>query len=363
MLNKKTIIIATFLCLLIVGGAFCAYCDQTPQSVKRTKKSSLEWMEKERVDDYLKRIHFNGTAVIVKDGKTILNKGFGFSDVKTGSMNNPETVYYIGSITKSFVSTAFMQLQEEGKVNINDRLSEYFPSFPYADDIKLYHLLTHTSGLPYRSETSRRMSKEALLKKIEMDARFLLFPPGTEWNYSDSNYTLLGLIIEKVSGETLHQYIKDHIFQKAGMHHSGFGEDFRKEKHPSTGYFNTTFGFYKPAIPHFSQLLGCGDIYMTAYDLYKFDNALRTGKLVSKNSYQQINAPFKAYYGFGWYVNRDKYYSHGVMPGFEGMNGYSRDGRIYVVLLSNVQHTIPSFRKVNNQIFTRLENGSSTMEK
>lgn len=116
---------------------------------------------------------------------------------------------------------------------------------------------------------------------------------------------------------------------------------------------------YTPDIPDFSQLFGCGDIYTTAPDLYKFDHALASGKLVSQESYQQIFTPFKATYGFGWYVDPGSVSSHGVLPGWNGLNSYGKNGKVYVVLLSNIQNNIKSFGIVNNTIYTKLANDPS----
>jgi CubicO group peptidase (beta-lactamase class C family) len=110
------------------------------------KKMNSKWEEANNnpaIYDYLKSINFTGTALVVKDNKILLNKGFGDADLEKKIPNNPQTVHYIGSITKVFISTSIMQLQEKGKLNINDPLSKYIPDFPNGNQITLYHLLTY----------------------------------------------------------------------------------------------------------------------------------------------------------------------------------------------------------------------------
>ncbi|MFC7393609.1 serine hydrolase domain-containing protein [Scopulibacillus cellulosilyticus] len=313
------------------------------------------------LDRYLKKVHFNGTAFIVKNGKVVINKGYGFANAKERIKNNPKTVYYIGSITKPIVATALMQLQQEGKINVNDPLSKYLPSFPNASKIKIYNLLTHTSGIGKHLETKQKVSTSALIKSIGLSSEYLKFQPGTQFDYNDANYSILGYVIEKISGEPLHEYIKQHIFKPAGIKDSGFGSQLKKEKYPSVGYKELSGLAYNPIMPDFSQVFGCGDIYMTAEDLYKFDRALSTGKLLSPQSYRQMMTPFKHYYGFGWYINRRGWYykpvnysNHGVLSGWNAMNGFQKDGSEYVVLLSNLQNNIKNLGLLNKTIYIKL---------
>ncbi|MBM7644852.1 CubicO group peptidase (beta-lactamase class C family) [Scopulibacillus daqui] len=327
-----------------------------------TKRPTANIVRNKDIDQYLKRVHFNGTAFIVKNGRVIINKGYGFANINDRIKNNPNTVYYIGSVTKPVVATAVMQLQQQGKININDPLSKYLPSFPNANKIKIFNLLTHTSGIGKHLETKVKLSPNKLVKRIGFDSEFLKFQPGTQFDYNDANYSVLGYLVEKISGEPLHEYIKEHIFKPAGMNQSGFGSQLKNEMYPSTGYKILSGLSYKPIMPDFSQIFGCGDIYMTAEDLYKFDRALASGKLISKQSYQQMMTPYKHHYGFGWYVNRPGWYmkptnfsNHGVLSGWNAMNGYQKDGSEYVVLLSNIQNNIKNLGLLNKTIYAKLD--------
>ncbi len=309
--------------------------------------------ENAQLDEYLKSKNFSGTAVVVKNGKVLLNKGYGLANQAKKILNNSETTFYIGSISKAFVATAIMQLKDQNKLQTEDTIAKYIPSFPRGSEVKLVHLLTHTSGIPEYEAGADDISHEELLKRIGQQKR--LFNPGEKWKYSDSNYSILGYIVEKVSGQPLEEYIKQHIFDVVGMKNSGFGTELEKTKYPSTGYKIVNNNMTVPAIPSMSQLYGNGDIYTSANDLYLFNEALFSGKLISKESYNQMFTAFKKDYGFGWYVNPGSYSNHGVMPGWNCLNGFSRSGNAYVILLSNIQNNIKSFGTVNNDIYTMLQ--------
>jgi CubicO group peptidase (beta-lactamase class C family) len=305
-----------------------------------------------KIDTYLKSIHFNGTAMIVKDGKVVINKGYGYRDFTNQLSNNSNTVFYLASISKIFVSTAIMQLQEQNKLSIHDKVNKYIPDFPNGNRITLYELLTHTSGIPEHSETAEKISHEQLIKKIEKGR--LRFKPGTRWLYSDSNYTILAYILEKVTNDTLQNYVQTHIFNVANMENTGFGDQFYQEKYQSVGYKKKNNKLISPALPDMSELFGCGDIYSTPYDMYLFDKALYTGKLLTASSLKQVFTPNKHFYGLGIYHDPGSYSDHGVLPGYNLLNSFGLKGTKYVVLFSNIQNGVKSLGVVNNQIFMML---------
>nr|WP_245592374.1 serine hydrolase domain-containing protein [Ectobacillus panaciterrae] len=327
---------------------------KNPSPEKATATQEVDINNDPAIDEYLKSLNFNGSALVVKDDKVVMNKGYGYADFEKKLPNNSETVYYIGSITKVFISTSIMQLQEQGKLNITDSLSKYIPDFPYGNQIKLYNLLTHTSGIPEHSEPNEKISHADLIKKIEQG--HLISQPGTKWNYSDSNYSILAYIVEKVTDEPLDMYVKEHIFNIARMKHTGFGEAFYKEQFASKGYKQKENEMISPSLPDMSQLFGCGDIYTTAYDLYLFDKALYTEKLLSKDSLKQFFTPFKHNYALGLYRDPGSYSDHGVLPGWNTLNSFSKNGNEFIVLLSNVQNGVKSLGAVNNQIYVMLRN-------
>ncbi len=303
------------------------------------------------LDELLKVKNFNGTAVIVKNGNIIINKGYGMANQEQQTPNNSQTTYYLGSLTKAIVATAIMQLKDQQKLQVNDEIAKYIPDFPRGHEITLKNLLTHTSGIPEHDEGEEQISHDELIKKIGKQK--LLFTPGSKWKYSDSNYAILAYILEKVSGQNSEVYIQENIFDVVGMKHSGFGEKFIQEKYPSTGYKIKEGKMKTPTLPDMSQLFGSGDIYTTAYDLYLFDEALYMGKLISKESFAEMFTPVKNDYGYGWYAE-NSYSAHGVMPGWNLLNSFTRNGSVYVILLSNIQNNL-NLGSLNNDVYISLQ--------
>ncbi|MEC2642420.1 serine hydrolase, partial [Bacillus thuringiensis] len=141
----------------------------------------------QKLDQYLVGKQFNGTVLVTDKEHVILNKGYGYADVQNKIENTPQTKYRIGSITKTVVATSILQLQEQGKLNIQDNVNKYIPSFPENKNITLYHLLTHTSGLPEHAKGN--VNAASRLQLINWIGRQNLeFPAGTGWRYTDYNY-------------------------------------------------------------------------------------------------------------------------------------------------------------------------------
>lgn len=287
-----------------------------------------------RVLQYLLSNHISGNVLVVKDHKIIFNEGVGYANISTKAPNKPTTTYPIASITKSMVATSIMQLQEKGKLSIYDPVSKYLPHFPNGKNIKLIHLLSHTSGIRPPLSYNGVTTLVGLIKRIEQ--RPVQFQPGT-WKYRDENYAILAYILEKVSGQPLHTYIKENIFAKAGMKESGFIIQNQPVPLTSVGYIQQNNQFTSSGISRTSFLMGFGDIYSTAYDLYLYDHALMNGKLVTKKSLKEMLIPrSKSNYGIGLYNVGFAVQSRGVLGGYECFHAIFND-KTYVSILLNVR--------------------------
>ncbi|TGA98846.1 class A beta-lactamase-related serine hydrolase [Sporolactobacillus shoreae] len=310
---------------------------------------------------YLDDVHFSGTAVLVSHGHVVLDKGYGYRNVRLHLPNKPSTEYYIGSITKSVTAVAFMQMRQQGLISFNTHVSQFYPDFPNGRSISMLDLLCHVSGLRGIPETSQYVTRDEQVQRIADWNLRLSYRPGSRWSYQDDNYTLVASILDKVSlkayGETLHQFIQKNIFDKAHMTHAGFKNAMLQSSYRSFPYT----GIISKPIPSFTQLFGCGDVYMSAWDLYLFDQALADGTLLSDASYHTI---FQKHfnvsdYTLGWYLNRAgwgnrTYSSHGVLGGWNGSNAFSMDRQNFVVLLSNSSRTSGIFAHANYMTFDML---------
>ncbi|MHC5252601.1 serine hydrolase domain-containing protein [Listeria kieliensis] len=318
---------------------------------KKAATETKEIVQNEALDQYLTELHFSGTAVVVRDGKMVLNKGYGYRNREKQEKNTPDTEFYIGSSQKALTATAILQLVEEGKLSLTDPVSRYLTGFPSGITIK--NLLNHTSGLKGHLETNSKITPRELVQDIE--ERGIKRVPG-KWDYRDSNYTVLAYLVEKLSGEKLEDYYKKHIFKPAKMTQVGFYEDFAKQKNASTGYYLKQDGSYSiPSMPDLSQLFGVGNVYMSAGDMYRFDQALMSGKLLSPESLAEMfTKGSSSGYGMGFYVDPGSYNNHGVLNGWNVSNSISKSGKTFVILFSNIQNNISSFGEVNNEVYKIL---------
>ncbi len=303
----------------------------------------------EKLDEYLTAVSklnkFNGVAFVAKDGKILLQKGYGWRDAKNHVAHDGHSIFQIGSITKQFTATIILYLQERGKLSVKDKLSKYIPDFPRGNDITLENLLTHTSGVFNYTNDTRFMNMEAG-KSIDIEKLIDLFKdkpldfePGSKYSYSNSGYILLGYIIQKVLGKPYEQMVREVIFTPLQMQHSGF--DFKNLRSPekSVGYFALNSDTLPAPIVDSSVSFSAGAIYTTADDLYKWHKALYTDKVIKQSSLEQAFTPFKNKYGFGWII--DTVRGKRIITHNGGIFGFTADmlrvpvDSVCIILLSN----------------------------
>ncbi|MCG2459774.1 beta-lactamase family protein [Flavobacteriaceae bacterium F89] len=262
------------------------------------------------VDTYLSRtvpFGFSGAVLVAQDGQILLNKGYGYADRSNKIENTIASVFSTGSLTKQFTAAAIMKLEMMGKINTDDKLGKYFENLPLnKQDITLYHLLTHTSGLPlaFSEDDFKPISKDEYLKK-SMIAKSE-FEPGAEFKYSNVGYVLLAMIIEKVSGLSYEEFLQKYLFKPAGMSQTGYAIPKWKEEdfvHIYNGNNDngTTALFTRPTW----HLIGNGGILSTTNDMFKWIVALNGNSILSEDAKTKMFTPFKNDYGFGWDVLDD----------------------------------------------------------
>lgn len=290
---------------------------------------------------------FSGSVLVAKEGKILLCKGYGMANYELDVPNTPETKFRLGSITKQFTAMAIMQLQEMGLLNVQDALSKYIPDYPRSNEITVHNLLTHTSGIPNFTDFPEYPKKKIKPHSLEqIIARFknkpLDFTPGEKHVYSNSNYIILTYIIEKASGKKYETFLKEHIFEPLAMKNTGCDDYHLIIKNRAAGYSMDDVKMINADYIDMSFPAGAGDLYSTVEDLYRWDQALYTDKLVSRESLNKIFTPFKDNYGYGWVIKNSPYgtiISHGG-----GIDGFATeiiryvDHKICVIVLSNFDY-------------------------
>jgi len=288
---------------------------------------------------YQKHEGFNGTVLVAEGGKVIFKNAYGLANVEWNIPHKPDTKFRLGSITKQFTSMLIMQLLNEGKIALEGKLSKYLPYYrkDTGEKVTVHHLLTHSSGIP--SYTSRPdffqdisrdpYGVEEFVKKYCSDD--LEFEPGKKFAYNNSGYFILGAIIEEVTGKTYEDALKERIFNPLGMKDTGYDHHDTIMPHRATGYNLTLDGYENAPYLDMSLPYAAGSLYSTVEDLYLWDRALYTEKLLPNKLKEIMFQPhikaFGGHYAFGWSINEKKeteseekklHISHGG-----GINGFN----------------------------------------
>jgi D-alanyl-D-alanine carboxypeptidase len=272
----------------------------------------------DHVDEFvtaqMQKRHIPGLSLaVIKDGKVVKMRGYGLASVELGVPATEDSVYQIASMTKSFTATAIMMLVEEGKVGLDDKITQYLGGLPATwSEITIRHLLTHTSGvvgepLPWSLDTVGKFYPRDEYLKIILSAP-LQFPPGTRYAYGNSDYYLLAVIIEKVSGKPYADFLSERIFKPLGMTSTRANDPWEVVRNRVNAYGWDHNLLVVPLLIHPSQTTGSGNLLSTVADLAKFEAALARGSLLTKSSLEQMWTPAKLSNGeetgngLGWTV-------------------------------------------------------------
>ncbi len=292
------------------------------------------------------RGQFNGVILVAEQGKIIYRKAFGKANFRTGTDLTSETPSDIGSVTKQFTAMAIMILAERNKLNYDDYISKYIPEFsrsPHVSKITLRHLLTHTSGIPDYGDLGiddSGLTPKGLFAAI-LEREELLSKPGQKYRYSNPGYSLLAIAVERVSGRPFGDFLEQEIFKPIGMSNT-FVYDSRLKRNAQTAVGYDQFGQVDDSEP--TAIPGDGGIFSTVDDLFLWDQALYTEKLVRQSTLSAAFTPGKveegnSTYGFGWNVagnGGDKYVWHtGSHAGFRAFIERRLTERTTVIMLTN----------------------------
>jgi CubicO group peptidase (beta-lactamase class C family) len=292
-----------------------------------------------------------GAAVLVaRDGKPIYRRGFGLADVEHKVAIEPAMAFRIGSVTKQFTAALVMQQVERGKIGLEDDVTRYLPDYPtHGRKITIENLLTHTSGIAdYTALPAWQARIAEPLTPTQLIALFkdepMAFAPGERWAYSNSNYVLLGAILEKVTGHSYAAELEARILRPLGMKRSAYGHDEPYRAGEAHGYQDTTGT--KPSAPlSMTSPYAAGSIVASVDDLLRWDNGLEAGKVIGAESRRRMFTPFTladgrpTTYGYGWIMG--SYEGHRVQWHNGGINGFTSavsrlpDDHLYVAVLTN----------------------------
>ncbi|MCB0517590.1 MAG: beta-lactamase family protein [Lewinellaceae bacterium] len=310
----------------------------------------------DKLDNYLKAYltnrYFSGAVLVAQKGKILLRKGYGMANDEQGIPVLPETKFRIASLTKSFTAMAVMQLEEAGKLSLEDKLQQYLPTYPRGGDITLFQILHHTSGIPdllaFPAYWEKLQDTCTAAEAVEIfKNQPLNFEPGSQWEYSNSNYVLLGYIIENITGQGLPDYFEQHIFKPLGMKNTGWEGAMPIETFGATGYQLQAQSRVAMPPVNMSVNHGAGALFSTVDDLYKWDRALYTEKLVKRATLEKIFTPHLNAYGGGWGImphqrfGKAFIFMNGRFSGFSANISRYPDDDICIIVLSNLMDIDP----------------------
>ena len=312
-----------------------------------------------KIDEYMNAVvkaeSFSGSILVARRGAPIVSKSYGMADLEGRVPNTGKTRFRIGSLTKGFTAAAVMLLQERGKLSVQDSVCKHVEPCPAAwQPVKIHHLLSHTAGIPnftsfpdYMQTMGQPSPPAATITRFR--DRPLEFQPGENHKYSNSGYVLLGHIIERVSGQPYGAFMRENIFKPLKMENTGYDDASAPAGPRAKGYETGPGGAPVPAalidmsIPH-----AAGALYSTVEDLYLWDQALSSEKVLKKASLDAMFTPVRDDYAYGWGVARQggrMRQGHGG-----GINGftsyiarYPEDG-VTVVVLANLGGAASSSR-------------------
>jgi len=308
------------------------------------------------LDNYISNVFKNlqidtmpGASILVaQNGDIIYQKGFGYADIEKKIPITPDTKFKIGSISKQFTAVAILKLMEKGKIKIDDKLSKYIPDFPRGDEVTIYQLLTHTSGIhsfefQQNFEDAKPVTPNEqldMIKKFSYD-----FNPGERYMYNNSGYFILGYIVVQLSGKSLSAYLNETFFKPLGMNNTGIYVTNIALNNEAQGYSMNGAEVKKADFQEMSWALGVGSIYSTTKDLYKWNEAIFNGKVLSEKTLKLafspavLNSGAKVDYGFGWFLSTNKglaFIQHsGVSNGFFSYIERQQENKLTVCVLCN----------------------------
>ena len=293
------------------------------------------------------------SVLVMRDGKAIISRSYGFADLEANIKATPATNYRLASVTKQFTAAAILLLAQDGELSLDDKVKRWLPSLPAAlDSVTLTHLLTHTSGIVDYEDvipngTIEQVHDADVLRLLEsQDSTY--FTPGSKYQYSNSGYSLLALIVQKASGKSFATFLHDRIFAPLGMRNTvAFENGVSVVADRAYGYTMKDSAWTRKDQSITSAVLGDGGIYSSIDDMQKWDAALYDSRLLSDasrklafSSHSPTDDPAISY-GFGWRITGETVWHSGETSGFRNVIVRWPSRKLTVVILSNRDGTGP----------------------
>lgn len=291
---------------------------------------------------------FAGNVLVAKDGVPLLRRGFGLAHRERNAAHDATGKFRLGSLTKQFTATAILQLMERGLLSLDDEIARHYPEAPaHWRGVTLFHLLTHTSGIPsytsipgfFRDMAQRDLRPREIIALSENEP--LEFPPGAQFRYCNGGYILLGQVVERLSGQAYPEYVRDHILLPLGLAGTGYEHGAGIVPARVPGYRLQNGRIEPAAYLAMSLAYAAGAIYSTADDLLAWQRALAAAKPIGRASVDRMFADHGHGYGFAWGIQRQfgrrQFVHAGGINGFSVVLSHYPDDDLSVIVLANIQ--------------------------
>ncbi len=291
------------------------------------------------------------SLTVLRDGKALRTHAYGVINLEVNAPNGPGAAFMIGSMSKQFAAAATMALAAQKKIALDDPVSKYLTSLPSAwSTVTVRHLLTHTSGIPSYTEVpgfETYNARDATHDEVIATVRNLPmnFMPGARFHYNNTGYFLLGMLIEKVTGETYEQFLTEHIFAPAGMANTRMYHESAIVRDRVSGYVLSGGKLVNPQFESVTWPYSGGAVLSTIEDLAKWDAAIYTDHVLPQSAFQEMWTPMRlndgaiTQYGFGWHLeqlrNHPLVWHTGHIGGFSSFFGRVPDAHLSIILLTN----------------------------
>ncbi len=334
----------------IALGALLVAAAATPAPAARSFTATMERAVDDLGNHLVQEKRSPGLAIgIIEDGRIVYAHGFGYSDVAKHTRWSPGTQTYVGSISKQFTAAAILLLQQAGKLKLDDPVTRYVPELTIANGVTIRELLNQTAGMPDeldaksidqdRTKSIKLADLIAAMNKLQPAS-----PPGTQYRYNNFNYTIAALIIERVSGIPLSDYLQQNVFIPLLMNQTLLAGDNGISPQHAVGYTGKPGAFtpVKPWDP--AWLTGAGGVVSNVYDMAKWDIGMPLLVRVDaeRDMFTPSGAPGATRYGLGWVIDQragKRYIWHnGELAGYHAMNALLPDDHVAVIVLTNVDN-------------------------
>lgn len=315
----------------------------------------------QNINSLLDKKGYSGSLVVVKNGKVVFQTSRGYANYSDGIFNDPNTAFEIDSVQKSMTAAMIMKEVQKKRLKLSDKLEKFYPEIPGSNKITIRQMLDMTSGLILKGNVGpdKVMSDSDILDDDINNIKFSnLF--YNKWNYSPVNYNLLSGILEKVTGKSYRKLFEKNFVKKLKLKHTIFAYEDNPGIQKANGYSNLDplsasldyrNAFYTKRSFEFDEL-GTGQIYMSAYDLYKVEKYIMTGSILTKKSRAKLFVPGSiSTYGGGMYHGKNDNFANGWGYGFQTVMHISDNGENGVFVLQNYQRIAADIKPTAKQIY------------